>query len=537
MSLRVIICIANLLLLSSFSTAQENRYIVFFKDKIGSPYQIEQAQQFLSTKAIERRKRNGIKVIQEDLPVNPAYIQQLKNLGVDVFFSSKWFNAVLVQTHPDKLQEINALTFVNSTEFVAPGIRLMKNGRSNFEDEFEDADLGTDTFKQLNNLGIGEMHGKGFKGEGINIALMDGGYSGLSTIPYFAKLRDEGRIKDSFDFIRNTNNPFQYSTHGTYVLSTMAAYQAGDFIGGAYQANYFLYVTEDPTSEYRIEEYNWLIAAERADSAGVDIINTSLGYSDFDDTSMNYTPSDMDGKTTVIAKASATAFSKGMLIITSAGNYGNRPWRIVTSPGDVEEVLAIGAVSDTGLRSTFSSTGPTADGRLKPDLMAMGLGTSVINSSGVKVTVSGTSLASPLVASLAAGLLQAYPQLSNWELREALIRSGNSYHRPDTLSGYGIPHFLRASEWIEKRHQQNTFGIYPNPAGNEVLFIRNTSDENRLVDISIVNSTGQKVAHFPQISISGFERFQINTEGIHSGIYFVRIRSQSGLQTFRWVKM
>jgi serine protease AprX len=316
----------------------------------------------------------------------------------------------------------------------------------------------------------------------------------------------------------------------------MAAYKSNDFIGGAYMANYFLYLSEDAPTEYKVEEYNWLFAAERADSAGVDIINTSLGYSWFDDPSMDYTPADMDGETAIISIAARMAFQKGMLIVTSAGNYGSNNWKIITAPADVEEVLSVGAVTDTGLRAAFSSTGPTADGRIKPDLMAMGQGAAVISSAGTRTFVSGTSLSSPLLATLAAGLWQAYPKLTNREIKEALIKSGSQYNNPDILNGYGIPHYTRAKQWIEERYFQKLYSIYPNPGSGSYLSIRSLADHNSSLQISIINMAGQRVGNYDLSTSTDIGRYTIDVTDINAGIYVVQIISSQGRETLRWVK-
>jgi serine protease AprX len=533
--LKVIVSIL-LILFSLAGIAQQNRYVVYLTDKSGSTHSLQNPETFLSTRAIQRRLQQGIRITEEDLPVSATYINTIKSLNVDVFYTSKWFNAVLIQTEADKISSLSALPFVEQVKYVAPGERLIRNGRMKFEEEQENVDLGINSFKQLVQLGIGDMHELGYRGEDINIAVIDGGFTGLTSNEFFEALLSQGRLKDAHNFVRNSNDPFQASQHGTMVLSTMAAYKSNDFIGGAYKANYFLYLSEDAPTEYIVEEYNWLFAAERADSAGVDIINTSLGYSWFDDPAMNYTPADMDGKTAVISRAAKIAFEKGILVVTSAGNYGSNNWKIITAPADVEEVLAIGAVTDTGLRSAFSSTGPTADGRLKPDLMAMGQAAAVISAAGTKSFVSGTSLSSPLLASLAAGLWQAYPKLSNKEIREALIRSGSQYTNPDILNGYGIPDFLRAKDWIEARFYNSFFSIYPNPTSDNNLFIRSLADDNSSLQITIINSAGQLVSKYVLNGAQYYGRYIIDVADINAGIYLVQITGAAGKQTLRWVK-
>lgn len=524
------------LIISGFAQAQQNRYMVFFSDKANTHHQINEPLSFLSAKAIERRQKQSISITVDDLPVSQAYVQSIKQLGVDVFFTSRWFNAALIQAEADQLTDIQNLAFVSQIEFVAPGERLIRNGRKKLEEDVEDTDLGTTSAKQLIQLGMGEMHADQYKGEGVNIAVIDGGFLGVDQHEYFALMRDQGRLKDTFNFVSNTNNPFSASQHGSMVLSAMAAYKSSDFIGGAYMANYYLYLTEDAPTEYRVEEYNWLFAAERADSAGVDIINTSLGYSWFDDSSMDYTPADMDGQTAVISIAAKMAFDRGMLVVTSAGNYGNNNWQVITAPADVEEVIAVGAVTDTGLRAAFSSKGPSADNRIKPDMMAMGLGAAVITSSGQKASVSGTSLSSPLLASLAAGIWQAYPMLSNYELREALIKSSDRADNPDNLYGYGIPNYQRAMDFIREKYTQKLWHIYPNPSDGREVYIRTLTDINSQVNLQVINTAGQTVRSYRFSTANYYGRFTLELTDLQKGMYIFRFTSNEGVQSIRWIK-
>ena len=260
-------------------------------------------------------------------------------------------------------------------------------------------------------LGIPQMHADGFRGEGMTIAFLDGGFMGVNTTAAFQELFNEGRYDDvvSHDFVRNTDNVFQYDDHGSQVFSVIAANIADDFTGGAYKANFQLFVTEDASSEYRVEEYNWLFAAERADSAGVDIISSSLGYYDFDIASMNYSTAQMDGKTAVVTQAAQWAADRGIVVVTSAGNEGNIPsWRIITAPADGADVVAVANLTPQGVASSSSSRGPAADGRIKPDLAALGSGVTVVQDNGAIGTASGTSLAAPLITSLIAGVWQNF---------------------------------------------------------------------------------------------------------------------------------
>jgi hypothetical protein len=296
------------------------------------------------------------------------------------------------------------------------------------------------------------MHRQGFKGKGMLVAVFDAGFENLPQLDAMRHLFVNGRILDTYNFVED--NGYVYGKggdHGTKVLSTMAAYDPGKIIGTAPEASYLLYRTEDASSEYRIEEFNWLLAAERADSAGADVINSSLGYNNFDDKSMSYTYEQMDGNTAYVTQAADMAAAVGMLVVTSAGNEGRGKWKYITAPADADSVLTVGAVDSKGSYAEFSSKGNTPDGRTKPDVVAKGAATTVV-SPGNRVTVSnGTSFSSPLMAGFATSLWQAYPKLNNMEVIDILRRSGSQAQKPDSLLGYGIPDYERAKEASGKK--------------------------------------------------------------------------------------
>ncbi|MBA4054558.1 MAG: hypothetical protein C0490_07595, partial [Marivirga sp.] len=328
----------------------------------------------------------------------------------------------------------------------------------------------------------------------------------------------------SKDFVYNSDNVFQYDEHGTEVFSVIAAYQENNFTGGSYEANYQLYVTEDVNTEYRIEEYNWLFAAERADSAGVDVINSSLGYYDFDDTSMNYPKSAMDGKTTVITRAAQFAADRGIIVVCSAGNEGGIAWQIITAPADAEDVLAIASVNSTGQRSGSSSIGPAADGRIKPDVAAMGVNTSVIKPDGTTGSASGTSLSSPLVTSLVAGVWQRYPELSNKEIMDAIRSSASQAANPDNFLGYGIPNFKAIVNYLELTPQENVFEVFPNPILTDTFTIK-PFDPGQVTScrVELVSSQGQ-VLYRADANFSWLNRtYTANLSQFVAGMYYLRI--------------
>lgn len=529
------ICLA--LTLASF--AQPNRYMVFFKDKNGSPYDIHQPIQFLSQKAIDRRIMQDVAITQQDLPVNESYINEVKSTGAGVFFKTRWMNGVLVQCDPSLIPSIEALESVDHVEFVAPGYRLISSGRKSSTFRNKNTSTGIETQTQLGMIGIPTMHSDGYRGEGITIAVFDGGFQGVNTTTPFQHIFSEGRIDTdlSHDFARNTKNVFQYDDHGTEVFSVIAAYIPDVYTGGAYEANYQLYVTEDVGPEYRVEEYNWLFAAERADSAGVDIISSSLGYYDFDMPSMNYTKAQMDGKTTVVTRAAQWAADRGIVVVCSAGNEGNLAWKIISAPADAKDVLAVANVGPNRARSSSSSVGPTADGRIKPDLAALGTGVRTISASGSLKSSSGTSLSTPLITSLVAGIKQRFPQLTAKDIIEALKRTASLANNPNNELGYGIPNYQAVVNYLEAQSQSGTFVVYPNPVSDTLIVKPDNPEEITSCEVELISSTGQLLKTFTP-SFSWLDNvFRTDISDLSQGLYYVRVWHGKQRFVFKVVKL
>jgi hypothetical protein len=505
--------------------AQANRYMVFFKDKNGSPYNISEPIAFLSQKAITRRIQQGITVEQEDIPVNATYIQGVVSTGAEVFFSTRWMNGVLVQCDANLVPTLESLSYVSHVELVAPGTRLNSGGRKRSAAKTRTAKTSVATMTQLQMIGLDEMHSAGHRGEGITIGIFDSGFEGVDTAPPFDSVLEDNRIVLMQDFVANSDDVFQYDEHGTEVFSIIAAYQEGAFTGGAYEANYQLYVTEDVATEYRIEEYNWLFAAERADSAGVDIINSSLGYYDFDNSAMDYPKSALDGKTTIVTRAATFAAERGIIVVCSAGNEGALSWQMITAPADAEKVLAVASVNQNGDRVSSSSTGPSADGRIKPDVAALGLNTTVIKPNGLLGSASGTSLSTPLITSLAAGVWQRYGQLTNFEVIDAIKSSASQAGTPDNLIGYGIPNFKAVVNYLEQHPQVALFDIFPNPVLTDDTITIRPSDPNEVTDcrIELLSPVGQVLAD-GTVTFSWLNRtYTATVNQLTAGMYFVRI--------------
>lgn len=520
-----------LLSLTTLAEAQVNRYFVYFKDKNGTPYSISQPEQFLTSKSLARRTQQGISITAEDLPVNPDYVNQVKSTGAKTFFTSRWWNGVLIESDAATVSLINSLPMVKETILVAPGSKPI-GGRTNRirERKNNTAENPVNQF-QLQQLGLDKMHADGLRGEGMSVAVFDSGFEGVNLTGPFTHLFTENRIKQTYNFVTHTTSVYELDDHGTEVLSVMAAFTEGSYVGGAYKSDYYLFLTEDVSSEYRIEEFNWTFAAEKADSLGVNVINSSLGYNTFDDVSMNYTTADLNGKTAIITQAAQLAIERGMIVVCSAGNEGGTSWKLVTPPGDAPGILAIGSVTGTGLLSSFSSIGPTADSRIKPDLVALGSGTSVVRASGVIGTSSGTSLASPLIASLAAGIWQGFPHLSAAEVRDMLKESGTLANNPNNQMGYGIPNYNVMTTSI--REPKSDVVLYPNPVISDKLTI-STPHPSAGVQLALYDTQGNRVLESATFSE---DPIILDLASVRPGLYLVLIRMGRETVTKRILKL
>lgn len=472
--------------------AQEMYYFVPFRDKVGIPYQLSKPEEFLSSRSIERRQKQKISLTEEDLPVNPAYVSQVKAKGAKIQYATKWFNGVVVLCNESTLNQIKNLDFVEKeairtiktrptteSERAAKNKRTYKTRKNNKDFignfDYSKSDYGY-SYNQIQMIAADEMHKQGYFGENIIMAILDSGFSEADKQTYFKHLFENGQILDTYDFVMNEKSVYEDDEHGRMVLSCIAAWQKGLITGTAPKVQFYLFRTEDASSEFVIEEYNWLVAAERSDSLGVDIISSSLGYTNFDDKTTSYQLKDLDGKTAVSTRAAEIASQKGIVVVTSAGNEGGGAWGKISAPADAASVLSIGAVNGRGSIAYFSSRGNTADGRIKPDVLAMGAGTTVGSSNNDATTASGTSFSCPITAGLVAGFWQANPQLSAKQVVEYIRRSGNQYAKPDSVYGYGIVNFLRA-DYLAKRETLPD-GIMTGKNPDEILLYPNPYNRN-----------------------------------------------------------
>lgn len=454
-----------LLLLSfpGFPQVAPDKYLVEFTDKNNSPYSTGNPAAYLSPRAIERRARFGIPVTEQDFPVNPSYIQAVRATGVMYLQSTKWLNAIVIKTtDTNALAEIGKLPFVKKVardralgaaapdlpaglpyrpgafvESSAPVSFTRESGTSGF-------DYGA-AFSQISMLGGTVLHERGFRGQGMRIAVLDGGFTGAQQMDVFDSLRQDNRLKGTLNLVGGGSYVYQGTSHGSAVLSIMAADKPGFMIGTSPMAEYLLVRSEDVNSEYIVEEYNWATGAEYADSAGADLISSSLSYRYFINSATSHTYQQTNGHTAPITIAAATACNKGMIVVVSAGNSGQEwEWPYIGFPADGDSVFTVGAVDAHGIYAPFSSTGPTIDKRIKPEVAARGVGTITALPGGVLAASDGTSYSTPLIAGLAACLWQAFPDRPGMKILDGIRQSGSQATSPDTLLGWGVPDFAKA---------------------------------------------------------------------------------------------
>ena len=437
-------------LLVQQSFAQVEDAWVFFKDKPSEATFLSSPLTMLSQRSLDRRVRYSIALDTKDVPIENSYYNQIESEDdITIKAKSKWLNAVHVKGSQVAIEALRSIDFVEKIEWANKSILNSKENKS-----FKKVSYGKKKLEEVTDFSYGVsanqiemlrgevLHENNFTGSGMQIAILDGGFTDVDNNSAFKRLRDNNQILDGYNFVERNKNFYARSYHGTSVLSTIGGFVEGSLVGTAPDASFYLFVTEDVSQEVPLEESLWVEAAEKADSLGVDVINTSLGYSSFfDDDNHNYPYEAMDGKTTFISRGAVIAFERGMFLVNSAGNEGNDPWKHINAPADVANVLTIGAVNSAGAIAAFSSFGPTSDNRVKPDVCAQGAATVLVNSSGNIASGNGTSFSSPVMAGVVTCLWQAFPEKSNFELLKVIRESGHLYSSPTDQYGYGIPNF------------------------------------------------------------------------------------------------
>lgn len=447
--MRKLISFLAIALLATGASAEQDtlKYRISLKDKAATEYSLKKPEKYLSAKAIERRRKQNLPIDSTDLPVCRKYIDEIRKQGVKIVVTGKWDNFVTVSCNDTTLiDRIAALPFVLSTEkvWISPGagkpsMATERDSVLNQPTIHPDSIYGR-AITQIQMSNGDKLHEAGFKGQGMTIAVIDAGFHNVDKITAMQNIR----ILGTKDFVNQQADIFAESSHGMSVLSCIGMNRPDIMTGTAPEASFWLLRSEDEYSEHLVEQDYWSAAVEFADSVGVDVINTSLGYYSFDDKSKNYKYRDLDGRHALMSRQASHIADKGMILVCSAGNSGAGSWKKITPPGDADNVLTVGAIDKRAVLATFSSVGNTAEHRVKPDVVAVGVGSDVIRTDGNQGRANGTSFSSPIMCGMVTCLWQACPTLTAKEVIELVRRSGDRAGFPDNIYGYGVPDMWKA---------------------------------------------------------------------------------------------
>ncbi len=512
-------------------------YRVYFRDKGDNPDNFVPSQ-LLSERAINRREKAGIPCPDiKDIPVFNDYLEQISAMGLTLHCTSKWMNTALFKSRESfDYNKIISLPFVTEVKTVKRPIG--KGIYINKFDEFSDQAAITAFDRPVTMLNGYPVQSTGFDGKGILIAVLDAGFDKANLISSLGTLRARKGIKSTRDFVRKDMNVYGYHYHGTAVLSVLAGKTEGIIQGTAPGADFMLLRTEDDESEFPVEEDFWAAGAEYADSAGADIISSSLGYYNFDDPSMNYNFASMDGNTAFVTRAADVAASKGILVVASAGNERNKPWKRIIAPSDGDSVICVGAVDAENIISSFSSAGPSSDGRIKPDNAAMGVNVTVQVDPYSVTKMNGTSFSCPVLSGLAACIMQAVPEALNTEVIDAIHLSSDRYYYPDSLYGYGIPDMLKALTILQNLHlgiPDHSFIVVPNPTNGSIEITFHETPER--VQIELFTLSGVNIF---RKDIGEFAGRRLTLDALINkpqGIYLLRLITGNGTFVSKIIKL
>lgn len=506
------------------------KYLVYFRDKQGNnPYSLTNPSAYLSPRAIQRRIRQNLPLDSTDIPVSPSYLSAIENLGVRVLYSLRWQNAAIISSTPGQLSQVSALPFVVNSQPLESRAKSSPMRRK-FKEGIQSLEYGL-SFPQNSQIGIDSMHMWGFHGENMLIAVMDAGFRNVNGHAAFAHLFEENKIIGTRDLVDRDGDVYLDHWHGAAVLSNIAAKMPGKLYGGAYEASYYLLRTEDAATEYEIECAYWAVGLELADSAGVDLVNSSLGYSTFDNAVLNYSFNVMDGATTIASKQAAMAAGKGMIVINSAGNEGNNlSWEgRISVPGDAPNILTVGAINGGGNVAGFSGKGPTFDGRIKPDLVALGAGAITANvfTSSEITSNSGTSFSAPIICGLVAGFWQANPTLTAMQVMQWIKASGSNQATPNNSIGWGIPNFVRAYILSGAKPILSfpvEVQVFPNPVSDAMLNIElQQSAAVGWATLNLFDANGKQVLQDRVYFDASHQSHSLSLSGVQKGVYTFQI--------------
>ena len=525
-------------LISSASFSQEDVW-VYFNDKPNAQFFLDNPLEMLSQRAIDRRNAQGISLVLNDVPVHQPYIDAIvSQVGIEVKAKSKWLNCLHVRGTTTAIQALSALPFVSQIIFADDSLNaknsiISQNNSINKNLDVQVSFPYGNSSNQIEMLNGHLLHQQNFTGTGKIIAVLDSGFINVDTATPFQRLFTNNLILGGYNYVSRDENLYSLHNHGTLVLSCMGGFVEDQLVGTAPDAKYYLYVTEDVLTENPVEESYWVEAAEEADRVGVDIITSSLGYFEYENPNYSHTYSDMTGDSNFSSKGANIAFSKGIIVVASAGNSGSTVEPHVGAPAEATNVLAIGAVKFDETYASFSSIGPSFDNRVKPDLMAQGQSVKVSNTNGNIVNASGTSFSGPIMAGMIASFWQALPTLTNVQIVDIIKQSADRFTTPDVQFGYGIPDFqlaLNNALLSVIQNIKNDFVVYPNPVINE--FSIRFPDDFSEISLTLYNNLGQLILE--KKAITSDEK--INLETLNSGIYFYKIASANVTQSGKIIK-
>jgi len=531
--------IAILFLVSFASFSQEDAW-VYFNDKPSAATYLSNPLTMLTQRALDRRSAQGIALDITDVPIEQTYVNQITAAtGITVKAQSKWLNCLHIRGSVADVNALTSLPFVNHVHFAdnalngkstTPKNNFPVNKQMEVQTNFN---YGTSA-NQIQMLNGHLLHQQSFTGSGKIIAVLDSGFTGANTIVPFNRMFTNGLYLGGYNYVAGNTDVFSTHNHGTMTLSCMVGYVDGQLVGTAPDAQYYLFITEDVAAENPVEESYWVQAAEEADRLGADIISTSLGYYQYDNVNYSHSYSELTGNTAFASQGANIAFSKGMIVVASAGNSAGSPspFNHVGVPAEATNVLAVGAVQSNEVYAGFSSIGPTFDGRIKPDVMAQGQNSVLSNTSGSIVTANGTSFSCPIMAGMIASFWQAVPSLTNQQVLDFVRQSADRYSNPNAQYGYGIPDFQLAltNALLVNSKDKGQFAVYPNPTQNQlnIRFSETTSNAN----MTFFNNLGQTILVKENLTSNA----TIDLSGLNSGIYFYKIASENTNQTGKIIK-
>lgn len=538
----------SLLLFACFNclfVCSQNVYVISLKDKKQNQFSLTRPQEFLSKESIARRVKQGVAITETDLPVSVTYIEQLKNSGAKVTHISKWLNEVVIET--TDISSIEILPFVKRVHRISafPALKKQFNKLEALSDnEFRDFDASLfygAAASQNEMLRVSYLHERGYWGDSVHLAMFDSGFRNIQNIRGFDSAFLNNRVLEKWDYVANNDSLFFVASgsHGTSTMSCIAANEPNKMVGTSPNVWLSLFRTEDAEVETIEEEYNWLAAAEHADSAGAQIFSTSLGYTTFDNNLQNHAYADLDGHSTLITRAANAAAHAGIVVINSAGNEGNGSWHYIAAPADGDSVLAVGAVNGDRLLADFSSRGPNSAGKLKPDVCAQGANVAVYDPSGNVYASNGTSFSCPILAGAVACLMQAFPDAKNMEIMEAVTQSAHLFKTPNNDYGYGIPDMAIAywllNEKYPKTNNATTFRVYPNPFLDQLnIYLESSALTNETLVIDFFDISGKLAYSEKKYFAENNHFFSVeNLSSLRKGVYLLRIKGNAIYEVIR----